>query len=522
MFGVDVVILNANAITFDSKTPTAEAVAVQNGLIVAVGSNETIRPYIGKNTKVINANGKTVIPGFVDCHVHMTSFGRFLQTLDLRAVTSIKELQEKLRAYSEKNPGKSWILGGRWDQEKFVEGRYPTRWDLDEAVADKPVFLTRVCGHVAVANSLALEKAGITGETVVRGGSVDLDDAGKPSGILRENAMELVWKAVPKSSFEELEEACLLASTRAVKAGITCVHWIVDSAEEIRVIQKLYRVGKLPLRVYLGVPAELLDRLVDLGLCSGFGDDMVKIGFVKIFADGSLGARTAALKEPYFDKPESCGMLVCRQRKLDNLILRAHVAGLQVAVHAIGDFAVECVLKAYSRAFKRFSRGDHRHRIEHCSVLNPKLIRQMKRLGLIASVQPHFVFSDFWITDRLGEARARWAYPFKTLLREGVTVVFGSDCPVEPIEPLRGIWAAVARKSFSEESLSLEEALRCYTLSGACASFDEDKRGSISVRKLADLVILSEDLTSVPPEKIKDVDVDFVLVNGKVVYEKGC
>lgn len=521
MLEAKLAILNANVITLNLKQPRAEAIAISDGKIVAVCSNKEIRKYITNRTEVIDAKNKTVVPGFVDCHAHMTGFGRSLKALDLRNVRSIKEMQRKLREYADKNSEKSWILGGRWDQEKFAERRFPNRWDLDAAVADKPVFLMRVCGHVGVANSVALQQAGITRETTVEGGEIDLDEStGEPNGMLRENAIELVWKAIPKPSQRELEDACFLACRKAVEAGLTGVHWILDSADEIRAVQKLYSEGKLPLRVYLGISVELLDELASLGLFTGFGDDMVKIGFVKILADGSLGARTAALKNPYFDKPETSGMMLYTQRKLNKFVLKAHKAGLQLAVHAIGDQAMEAVLKAFLKALRGFPRENHRHRIEHCSVLNPKLIRRMKCLGLIASVQPHFVVSDFWVVDRVGKARARWVYPFKTLMDEGLVVASGSDCPVEPINPLLGIWAAVARKSFPEEGLTVEEALRTYTLNAAYASFDEEKGGSIEVGKFADLTILSDDLLEVSPDRIKDVVVDMTIVGGKVVYAR--
>jgi len=514
-------VLNANLVTLNPKQPKAEAIAIQNGRIVAVGSNEEVREYIGKQTRVIDAKNKTIVPGFVDCHVHMTGFGHFLHTLNLRNVESVKEMQQKLREYVQKNPERSWILGGRWDQDRFVEKRYPTRWDLDGAVADKPVFLIRVCGHLGIANSRALQLAGISKETTIESGKIDLDEAsGEPNGILRENALELVWKAIPKPSSKQLEEACISACKKAVKAGLTCVHWIIGSAQEIRIIQKLFLNGKLPLRVYLGISADLLDQLVDLGLLTGFGNDMVKIGFVKIFADGSLGARTAALKEPYSDKPETSGIILYTQRKLNRLVSKAHRAGLQLAVHAIGDRAIEAVLKAFENALKKHPRKNHRHRIEHCSVLNPRLIKRMKHLGLIASVQPHFVVSDFWVVTRVGKDRARWVYPFKTLVKEGLIVTSGSDCPVEPIDPLLGVWAAVTRKSFAEENLTVEEALKTYTLNAAYASFDENNKGTIEVGKLADLTVLSDDLFNVPPDEIKRARVEMTIVDGKIVYSR--
>jgi predicted amidohydrolase YtcJ len=521
MFEVSLVVLNANVITLSSKLPRAEAIAVHDGRIVAVGSNGEIRKYVGEKTEVVNAKGKSIVPGFVDCHVHMTGFGRALETIDLRDVRSIREMKEKLREYAEGNPNREWILGGRWDQERFAEKRYPTRWDLDEAVKDKPVFLTRVCGHIGVANSKALELAGVTRETKVKGGMVDLDEAcGEPNGILRENAQELVLKIIPEPSEKELEEVCLRACLKAVESGLTCVHWIVDSADEIRIIQKLCFEGKLPLRVYLGIPVNLLDFLVNLGFLTGFGSDMVRVGFVKVFADGSLGANTAALKEPYSDKPDTCGMVLYTQRKLNKLVLRAHRAGLQVGVHAIGDKAIEMVVKAFNRALRTFPKSDHRHRVEHCSVLNPKLIREMKRLGLIASIQPHFIISDFWVKERVGEERARWVYPFKSLMKRGVVVASGSDCPVEPINPLLGVWAAVARKSFEEERLTVEEALRSYTADAAYACFSEDRFGRIEVGMFADFVVLSDDLFKISPEKIRDVRVEMTVVGGRIVYRR--
>jgi predicted amidohydrolase YtcJ len=353
----------------------------------------------------------------------------------------------------------------------------------------------------------------------VNEGLIELDEPeGEPNGVLKENALELVWKAIPKPTSQELREICLNACRKANEVGLTGVHWLVESAEEIRTLQQLCSEEKLPLRVYLGISAARLDELTSLGLLTGFGNDILKIGFVKIFADGSLGARTAALKEPYADKPETKGMLVITQKKLDKLIFKAHRAGLQLGVHAIGDRAVETVLNAFAKVLKRFPRENDRHRIEHCSVLNPRLIKHFKKLGLTASVQPHFIVSDFWAEDRVGKVRARWVYPFKTLMNEGIVVVSGSDCPVEPINPLLGIWAATTRKSFREENLTVEEALRTYTTNAAYSSFDENKKGTIEAGKLADLTVLSTDLFSISPDDIKNVQVEMTIVDGKVVY----
>jgi predicted amidohydrolase YtcJ len=521
MFEASLVILNANVVTLNPGQRRAEAIAIQDGKIAAVGSNREVRKHVGKKTMVIDAKNKTIGPGLVDCHVHMTGFGYSSQSLDLRNVKSITEMQKELREFAEKNHKRNWIFGGKWDQERLREKRCPNRWDLDAAVKEKPVFLTRVCGHTGAVNTEALKLAGIAKRTTVDGGEIDLDEAtGEPNGVLRENAMDLVWKVIPRPTQEDLEEACVAACKKAVKTGLTCVHWMVTSANEIGTICKLSAEGKLPLRVCLGISVDLLDGLIRVGFPTGFGNDMVKIGFIKILADGSLGARTAALVEPYSDEPETTGMMLYTQKKLNKFVLKAHKAELQLAIHAIGDRAVDAVLKSYEKALEEHPRKNHRHRIEHCSVLNPKLIKRMKRSNIIASVQPHFVVSDFWVVDRVGEARARWVYPFKTLMREGVVVVSGSDCPVEPIGPLLGIWAAVARKNPAEESLTVEEALRTYTADAAYASFDEEKRGTIEVGKYADLTVLSDDLYSISPDDIKNINVEMTIVDGRVVYAR--
>jgi predicted amidohydrolase YtcJ len=355
---------------------------------------------------------------------------------------------------------------------------------------------------------------------VVTGGKIDLDQVtGQPNGILKENAMRLIWKMVPRPGLEAVEEACLLACSKAVEAGLTGVHWMIESTDEIQAVMRLDSERKLPLRVHLGLQPKLLNTRANLHLPKRTSNSKVKMGFVKLFADGSLGSRTAALKEPYSDEPSSDGLLLHPQKELYQLILEAHKSGLQVAVHAIGDRAIESVADAYEEALKQFPRRDHRHRIEHCSILHPELIKRMKSLGLIASVQPHFVVSDFWLVDRVGEERAHSAFPFKTLMKEGVVTISGSDCPVEKISPLLGIWAAVAKRG-SEESLDAKQALETYTLNAAYASFNEAEIGTIEVGKLADLTILSDDLYNVEPDMIKTIKVKTTIVDGEIVYSE--
>ncbi len=516
----DLVLRNANVCTMNPLKPQAEAIAIKGEKIVAVGTNRQIQPWIGKQTKVITLHGKMVVPGFIDTHVHMRSFGRFLTWINLKAVNSIREMQQILREHVQKNPEGKWIFGRGWDQERFKEKRYPTRWDLDETAPNNPVIFTRVCGHLCVINSRALELASITRDTVApSGGKIDKDsETGEPTGILRENATNLVWNVVAKPSEEELSEICALACQKAVEAGLTSVHWLTHSPIEIRVLQELHAKDKLPIKVYLIILVNFLDDLIDAGLVTGFGDPMLKIGGIKIHVDGSLGAQTAALKKPYHDEPSTKGIMIYNQRSLNQLVSKAHRAGFQLVIHAIGDRAVDAALKALEKALRTSPRKDHRHRIEHASILNTSLIQRMKNLGVIACVQPHFVVSDFWVEKRLGKTRARWTYLLKTLIEKGVFVAGSSDCPIEPISPLLGIYAAVNRKVSPQERISVEEALRIYTVNAAYASFEEKLKGSIEAGKLADLVVLSDDLRKIEPNRIKDVKVEMTIVGGKIVY----
>jgi predicted amidohydrolase YtcJ len=324
---------------------------------------------------------------------------------------------------------------------------------------------------------------------------------------------------VPKPNEDELTEACVLACEKAVEAGLTSVHWLVGRAMEIRVLQRLKKQGKLPLRVYLIVPAALLRFYAKAGLCTGFGDDMLRLGGVKIFVDGSLGGRTAALEKPYSDASTE-GMLCLSAEELTKMINDAQSAGFQACVHAIGDRAIATVLNAFESVSRGKCDNPGRHRIEHASVLNKQLIKRLKTLGLIASVQPHFVVSDFWVEARLGSARAKWTNPFKTLIENDVLITGGSDCPVELIDPLLGVYALVAREFFPEERVSVKEALKVYTLNAAYASFEENAKGSIEPGKLADFAVLSHNPLTVNPKKIKNIHVEMTIVGGKTAFSK--
>jgi predicted amidohydrolase YtcJ len=332
--------------------------------------------------------------------------------------------------------------------------------------------------------------------------------------------LDLITSVLPKPADETMIKTCLLACEEMVKQGITTAHWIVSTASELRALHQLKNRGLLPLRIYVMIPVERLDNLTRLGLTTGFGDDMLRIGSVKLLLDGSLGGRTAALKQPYSDAPNTSGMLLYSKRRLEALVKKAHEANLQLAIHAIGDKAIEMALDALEKVTKKTEKDHYRHRVEHVSVLNLELISRIGRTGALASVQPHFVVSDFWITSRLGKTRVRWAYAFRSLQEAGVKVTGGSDAPVEPISPMLGVYASVAGRADSRERLSVDEALKLYTMNAAHCSFEENLKGSIEVGKLADLTVLSHDPYHIPPEKLKDVKVDMTIVNGIPVYAR--
>jgi predicted amidohydrolase YtcJ len=351
------------------------------------------------------------------------------------------------------------------------------------------------------------------------GGIIDRDAAGEPTGILRENAVELVTKLIPPLEENDYVQAVLAACKLALAAGLTTVHCIIGSSSELTALLKLRSQGLLPLRFYALIPSKLLMAAKAMGLRSGFGDEWVRVGGVKVFTDGSLGARTAALDAPYADDPGNQGVTVCNQQELDDLVTLAHLSDFQVAVHAIGDRAAGMVVHAVAKAHELAPGRKLRHRIEHASVLSGELIRRISDLGLVASVQPHFIVSDSWMEQRLGAERAAFAYPFRSLARAGVMIVGGSDCPVEPLTPLSGIQAAVNREG--GEAVAVEDAIAYYTRNAAYASFEENIKGTISPGKLADLVILERDPRNVAPSMISKIRVVSTVVAGKVAYEDG-
>jgi len=500
----------------DPTRRTAEAIAILDNRIVGVGSTRDIAPLAGPYTVVMDLQHATVLPGFTDCHVHLIQYGFGLERLHLNDVRSIDELKNRVAEKSREDA--PWILGWGWDQDRFAERRYPTRFDLDEASPSKPVLLRRVCGHVCVVNSITLKKAGIDQNSVnPPGGIIDKDTSGSPTGILRENAMDLAEAVMPRPSEADYEKATLVACEAAIRAGLTTVHCIISSEMELRTLLKLRAVDRLPLRFYVLIPSDQLSAAKKLGLRTGFGDERVRLGAVKIFTDGSLGARTAALEEPYKDDPTNRGVVIYSQEDLDKLVEEAHDSNFQVAIHAIGDRAVGMALNSIEKATARNPKN-LRHRVEHASVLSKRLIDRFRTLQVTASVQPHFIASDYWLKERLGTERASMAYPFASLAHANVMVVAGSDCPVDPLAPLAGIAAAVNRPG-SKEAIGVEEAITLYTRNAAYASFEEKKKGTITPGNYADLIALQEDPRKTKAGAIADIKVILTMVGGRVVYQ---
>jgi len=433
-------------------------------------------------------------------------------------------MHNRLRIRAQRAPKGKWIIGHGWNEANFKKKRFPKLADLDQASPDNPVVLYHQCGRLCIANSLALKLAEVTKETKApQGGKIDKDaQTGELSGILRDNATDLIWKMVPEPSEEEIMNAVSLAFEKIVEAGITSIHWMVLSTIELRIIKKLLK-NKLPLRIYIIIPISLLKNWTHSELSKDTCNTLVKVGGVEIIADGYLSAKKAALFQPYDDDPDNRGSLLCTQEKMNSLAKMVHDANLQLIIRATGDKAIDLALTAIEETSKLAPAKTSRSRIEQAALLNESLLQRMKQQNVIVSVQPRVVASEFamWAAIRhLGSKRAKWLYPLRKMIREGIRVIGGSDCPMEPLNPLLGIKAAVTRDCFPQEKLTVDDALRIYTLNAAYSSNEEDIKGSIEEGKLADFAVLSRDLKAISPGEIEDVKVKMTIFEGRVVHPK--
>jgi len=518
----DLALTNGKVLTMNPAQPVAEAVAIRGARIIKVGTNQEIRQLIGKETKILRLKGKTVLPGFIDTHIHVLDFGKLSSWLDLAKVRSIDELQDNVRRRVEKSARGDWILGRGWNEMRFTEKRLPNRLDLDEFSPENPVVLYHEIKQVCLVNSRTLELAGINLKTpILSDCSIERDaETCEPTGILRNSATDLVWHKIPEPSEKELLEATAHACEKIVEAGVTSVHWLVLCVAELSIAQKLHFQKRLPFRVNLIVPIDFIDDLY--GFNSG-DKSVLRVGGAVIVTDGYLASKTAALDNPYSDGLNSSGHLLTTPEELYKMIEKVTKAGLQLIIHAVGDKAVGMALTAVERAQNLVTIMNTPVRIEQAAVLNEKLIEQMKRHKVIVSVQPLVISSEFsmWhALEHLGTQRARWLFPLKTMLRNSIRVIAGSDCPMEPLNPLLGIQAAVTRKDFPEEQVKVEEILRMYTIDAAYSSGEETLKGSIEEGKLADLTVVSQDPTTVPPIALSKIDVELTIINGQIEYSK--
>jgi hypothetical protein len=530
----DLAIMNTNVITLDSRNTRGEAVAVKHGRILSVGTDGEIRKLIGGGTKTLELRGKTVLPGFIDTHVHLADFGLTLSTLNLEMARSIDEILDLLEERIRSTPKGEWVMGRGWNENRLAERRSPNRWDLDRVSPDHPVYLHHYTCHACVLNSKGLEISKIDRHTKPPpGGWISVDKGtSEPTGFLRSNARFLAPVGFngyrPRPSRQGLAQAISRGAEEAVKAGLTGLHVASADSDEIRICLDLASEGKLPLRITLMPRVELLDSLKRIGVRTSFGSEWVKLGPIKIFSDGSLIAHTAAMSRHFEGEPENVGILD-DQKLFTRQIKDAHRAGMQVAVHATGDRAMEAVVDAYEEALKEAPRGDHRHRIEHGSFITKGLIERIRRLGIIISTQPELVakYGDGFESS-LGSERIGQTYPYRSLIEAGVVVTGSSDCPLTYCSPLKGIQAAVTRtsentgKTVSEEQrISLDDAIRMYTVNAAYASFEETLKGTIEKGKLANFTVLSDEPWSVPADRIGDIEVEATIVGGSVAYMRG-
>jgi hypothetical protein len=514
----DLALIRGNVRTMNVAQPLAQAVAMKEGKIVKVGSNEEVSHLIGKQTKVIDLDGKTVVPGFIDTHIHVADFGRCLLWLDLTAADSIGELLSLLAGKAAQTPAGKWIIGRGWNETRFKEQRLPNLSDLDAVAPDNPVILYREAVMTCVVNRKAIALAGVTEQTAVpAGGVIDKKPSGKLTGIFRDTATNLIWQAVPEPTVEELVEASALALQKIAEAGITSIHWILISQGEFRIVRRLEAEGKLPVRVNVIVPCEFLKET------DGFKPKdpaMLRVVGVFITTDGYLDSKTAALTLPYSDDPANSGKMLLTPQELAVAVDRVLQLGLEPVIHAMGDKAIDAALKVIEQATPA---DGTRFRMEQAAVLNRELVKRLKTSNVIVTVQPTVIATEFAVwsaTTRLGLERAKLLHPIKTLLDAGVRVAGGSDCPMEPLSPLLGMQKTVQRDSFPEQHLTDEEALRMYTVDAAYCSGEENVKGSIEEGKMADMTVLSEDPFAVAPEKIRDICVEMTVINGKSVFDK--
>jgi len=529
----DLALLGGSVWTGDGGRPWAEAVAVRGDRIVAVGTSKDIRRLIGRETMVIDLGKTLAVPGFIDSHTHFLDGGFALLSIRLREAKSRDDFVARIRDKAAELAKGEWILNGDWDHQQFDPPELPSRDWIDAVTPENPVCVNRHDGHMVLANSLALKLAGITARTPAPAGGEILKDprTGEPTGILKDAAMELVTRQIPGPPFGAKLKAAEAALRLASENGVTSTHDMAYGTGNLTVYRELLDSGKLTCRIFLYVPIVEVEAFSRLSLKTPFGNDFLKIGGLKGFVDGSLGSATALFFEPYTDNPNVSGLFhpdMIPESLMEQRIRAADAAGLQVAVHAIGDRANAVLLDIFEKVITQNGPRDRRWRIEHAQHLRLEDMGRMARLGIIASVQPYHAIDDGrWAEQKIGPERCRTTYAFRSLLDKGVRLAAGSDWTVAPLDPLAGIYAAVTRRTtdgkhpegwYPEQKISLEEALHAYTTNGAYTEFAEMSKGMIKEGFLADFVVLDRNIFEVPIEKIVEARVKTTIVGGRIVF----
>ncbi|HTI38644.1 MAG TPA: amidohydrolase [Vicinamibacterales bacterium] len=528
---ITLALLNGHVWTGDPSRPEAQAVALAGDRIAMVGTTDDVRAAAG-GAETLDLHGQFVTPGFIDAHVHFLQGGFSLTAVQLRDANTRNEFVERIRKFAAATPPGTWILGGDWDHTRWG-GELPRRDWIDAVTRDHPVWVNRLDGHMALANTAALEAAGVTDRVAdVAGGEIVRDASGRPTGLLKDNAMDLVGGKVPPPSPEQNDRALDAAMTYVAAQGVTAVHHM-GTWDDLEVFERAWRAGRLITRIQSAVPLSTWQRLASTVASKRFGTDghgdlWLRIGVLKGFADGSLGSHTAAFDEPFTDAPADRGLFVTTPQDLYTWISGADRAGLFVAVHAIGDRAIGTVLDIFERVERENGPRDRRFRVEHAQHLRPADIPRFSQLNVIASMQPYHAIDDGrWAEPIIGPVRIRTTYAFRSLLDAGARLAFGSDWDVAPPTPIEGIYAAVTRRTLDdrnprgwvpEQKITVDEALRAYTSGGAYASFREHDEGTIAPGMLADLTVIDRDLRAIPPEQIRDAHIVRTIVGGKTVY----
>lgn len=521
-------LINGKIWTVNKSQPWVEAVAIHGNKIIATDSTGRIKKIIGSDTHVIDLQGKFAMPGFNDAHLHFGDGALALHGVDLREAKNEQDFVSKIQSYAATIPKGTWILRGNWNHENWPSHTHPHKALIDPATPDHPVFVCRIDDHIALANSLALRLAGIDRDTPnPAGGEIKKNPiTGEPTGILIDKAWDLVLRVMPPFTFEQTKATLSAGLDYAAKLGVTSIQ-DNSSTMDLRVYQALLHEGKLTARVNAWRPAELLDDYLKLGITANFGRDMLRIGTLKIYADGSMGAGSALFEAPYSDDPTTCGLSLLSEAELNHLIIAGDAAGVQLAIHAIGDRANSLVLDALENAYRTNGKKNRRHRIEHCQVVTPEDLLRYQSLGVIASIQPSHAIDDLmWAEKRIGSERCNNAYRVGSFLRHGIPIAIGTDWAVEALNPMIGLYAAVTREAiagtpaggwFPDEKISIEQAIEGYTLGSAYAEFAEQKKGSLEPGKLADIVVLSKNLIEVSPKEYLDTEVLCTIVDGKII-----